>query len=71
MKHATKSGMGPKCEKRSPPAPVVERDLFGYDIEKAAQAALQRVLARIEDMAAQARFELRIDFALIRRERRA
>lgn len=62
MKHATKSGMGPKCEKRSPPAPAVERDLFGLNIEWAAQVALLRVLVLIEERAAEAQMAMRWDF---------
>lgn len=41
LKNATETGMGPVCARRAKAVPVPEhdRDLFGYDIEKAVQAA--------------------------------
>lgn len=62
MKHATESGFGPVCGKRALPVPTHERDLFGFDIEKAAQAALYRVGVHIESLAAEARGVLRQAF---------
>lgn len=39
--------MGPVCEKRAAPAPTGERDLFGFDIVKAADAARARIEVHI------------------------
>jgi len=63
LKHATASGMGRVCESKSRPVPVpVYRDLFGYDVEKAAQAAGARVQVHIESLAADAHAAVRRGF---------
>lgn len=46
--------MGETCRKKSAPAPVHERDLFGFDIDKAVHAALYRLHALIESLAVEA-----------------
>jgi hypothetical protein len=40
LKHPTATGMGPVCAKaaRAQPVEAVERDLFGYDLDKAVRA---------------------------------
>lgn len=65
MKHATESGLGPKCEKLLP-APTVERDLFGYDIAAASEQARERVRARIESMTLEAHAAIRAEFRAAR-----
>lgn len=45
LKRPTESGLGPVCAKA--PTPEVCRDLFGYDIERAAVGAMARVLESI------------------------
>lgn len=60
--------MGPVCTRRSAPAvPGHERDLFGYDIEKATSAAMYRLGVCIESAAAEAAIEIRHEFAAARR----
>lgn len=48
MKHASESGLGPVCAKRAKPAASVERDLFGFDVDKAAEAARHRLSVGVE-----------------------
>lgn len=43
LKRPTESGFGPVCAKTIQPVPSVEPDLFGYDLEAAAQAARARL----------------------------
>lgn len=67
MKHATTSGMGPVCGKSAKPLPKVERDLFGYDVTAAAEAARETVRVHIEALAVDAQLEIRHAFAAARR----
>ena len=67
LKHPTASGMGRVCEKRAAPIPPVERDLFGYDIAKAVERALDVLRVRIEFATWQAMYDIRRDFAAARR----
>jgi hypothetical protein len=62
------NGLGPVCAKRSAqPAPArVERDLFGYDIEAATDAAYLQVLLGIEIAAAEAQAAIRAQFHIAR-----
>lgn len=63
LKRPTETGMGRVCAaKFAKPIEPAELDLFGYDIEKAAQAAMQRLHIHIEAMAAEARASLRQAF---------
>lgn len=61
LKAPTPTGMGPVCARaaRIQPVPAHERDLFGYDIDKAVHAALYRVQVDINIMAASASMALR------------
>lgn len=64
----TTTGMGPVCSKRAaPPVPAHERDLFGYDVAKAADAALYRVQVVVDGMVAEAHVAVRREFAAARR----
>lgn len=60
--------MGPVCEKKNPPAAKVERDLFGFDIEKAAAYARFVVQTRIEALALQAKYDIQRGFDELRRK---
>lgn len=64
LKHASASGLGPVCERRSKvqPVPPHERDLFGYDMDKALHAASYRVQVHIDSMAAEAYIAVRNGF---------
>lgn len=42
LKNATETGMGPVCAKTARPVQSHERDLFGYDLDKAEAAARYR-----------------------------
>jgi hypothetical protein len=69
LRHASPTGMGPVCTKRAgtqAPQPH-ERDLFGYDIASAAQAAHERVRVAIEVATAEALMAIRHGFAAERR----
>jgi hypothetical protein len=46
MKHATDSGLGPVCQRMVPPSS--ERDLFGFDIERAAGMARARLALQLD-----------------------
>lgn len=60
LKHASSTGMGPVCAARyAKPVPAHERDLFGYDIDKAVHAARYRLQVHIDSMAAEASMALR------------
>lgn len=59
LKRPTATGMGPVCSKSAARPPVHERDLFGYDTAKAAEAAIHRVRVGIDGMAAEASVALR------------
>lgn len=54
MKAPTPTGMGRVCAARAKAVEpeVVERDLFGYDIDGAARAAMERLAMEIEMSAA-------------------
>jgi len=53
LKNATETGMGRVCARRAKAVPVPEhdRDLFGYDIQKAAAAAEYRIGVHIAVLA--------------------
>lgn len=61
LKQPTETGMGAVCARRSKvePVPAHERDLFGYDIDKAVHAARYRLQVIIDSMAAEASMALR------------
>jgi hypothetical protein len=68
LKHPTPTGMGRVCASRAaPPVSVHERDLFGYDVDKAADAALYRVRVLVDGMVAEAHVAVRREFAAARR----
>lgn len=67
LKHPTPTGMGPVCAKRAAQPPEHERDLFGYDVEKAVAAALHRLVAFVESCALEARIGLRHEFVKARK----
>lgn len=56
LKHATETGMGAVCARKAKKAavPAHERDLFGYDIDKAVHALRYRVGVLIESLAVEA-----------------
>lgn len=64
LKRPSESGMGPVCAKKAGVEPVREheRDLFGYDLEKAHRAALYRVNVLIESLTAEAHAAVRKSF---------
>lgn len=62
LKRPTATGMGPVCSKTAARPPEHERDLFGYDVDKAAEAALFRVHLRIAVMTQEARKAVRDRF---------
>lgn len=64
LKQPTETGMGPVCARaaRIQPVPAHERDLFGYDIDKAVHAARYRLQVFIDSMAADASMELRASY---------
>lgn len=66
LKTPRPSGMGRVCEKKNPPPPVVERDLFGYDTEAAAQAARERVGLHVDALVAEAHAAVRDGFRRVR-----
>lgn len=55
-------GYGPVCAKAVQPVHEVERDLFGYDIEAAALAALARQDLFVAARGAQAKREVDAEF---------
>ncbi|MCY1167110.1 hypothetical protein D9M73_70670 [compost metagenome] len=61
LKQPTETGMGPVCARASriEPVPAHERDLFGYDIDKAVHAAMYRLQVHIERIAAEASMALK------------
>ena len=66
LKAPRPSGMGRVCEKKNPPPPVVERDLFGYDTAAAAQAARERVALHVDALVAEAHAAVRDGFRRVR-----
>lgn len=61
LKQPTETGMGAVCARRAriEPVPAHNRDLFGYDIDKAVHAARYRLQVHIDSMAAEASMALR------------
>jgi len=67
LKNPAHDGMGPTCyAKAAKPIPAGERDLFGFDIEKAVLSAGLRTRVFVSVLAAQARIDLREAFAAAR-----
>ncbi len=64
LKQPTETGMGEVCARKSriQPVPAHERDLFGYDIDKAVHAAMYRLDVQIKAMAAEAHMEVKKGF---------
>lgn len=62
LKHPTESGLGPVCAKTANPSQEVERDLFGYDLDKAVMAAKTRLEFFITIRVAQERNAIRVGF---------
>ena len=62
MKAPSESGLGPVCVKKIAPPATVERDLFGYSIEAAAQAARERVALHVDALVAEAHAAVRDGF---------
>ncbi|HWH73077.1 MAG TPA: hypothetical protein VNV16_02300 [Methylibium sp.] len=67
MKRATESGMGPVCERRSAPLPTYERDLLGYDVDRAVEVARERVRIVIESAVVEAHIQVRRQFVAARK----
>lgn len=67
MKHASESGLGPKCAKTVKPVEKHERDLFGFNEALACEAARARVHVLIESLTVSARIAVRHEFAAARR----
>jgi hypothetical protein len=61
MKHATETGMGRVCEQKARvTAPVAhERDLFGFDVERAVRAARERLAVQVASAVAEAHMEVK------------
>lgn len=63
LKHATETGMGPVCSRRfAAPVPAYERDLFGFDIDKAVHAAEYRLQVRLDASVLAAQMGIRHGF---------
>lgn len=63
LKAPTPTGMGSVCASRyAKPIPAHERDLFGYDIAAAADAARYRVRVLVDSLAEEARAAVRDGF---------
>lgn len=67
LKRPTESGYGPVCAKAATPLPEVSRDLFGYELEFAVQAALIRLEFFIAIRAARERHAIGVDFSEARK----
>jgi hypothetical protein len=69
LKNMGHDGMGPRCFAKAgkPAIEANERDLFGYDIDKAAVSASERTRVLVNVLAVQARIDLRDAFAAARR----
>lgn len=67
MKHPTETGLGPVCLAKLGKPTEVERDLFGYNIARASEAARERVRVHVYAAAADARDAVRRGFADARR----
>jgi hypothetical protein len=59
--HRKRNGPG-VCASQPPLPPPHERDLFGYDIDKAVDAALQRLSVQLESAAIDVHMALRRSF---------
>ncbi len=64
LKQPTETGMGAVCARlsRIQPVPAHERDLFGYDIDKAVHAARYRMQVHVDSMAAEASKVVKVSF---------
>lgn len=67
LKNPAINGMGPVCAKASPPLSEVSRDLFGYEIELAAHAALVRLEFFIAIRTARERHAIGVEFSEARK----
>lgn len=68
LKNPAHDGMGPTCyAKAGKPIPSVERDLFGFNVALAAEAAMARVRVHIEILAVDAMMAVRQEFNAARR----
>jgi hypothetical protein len=68
LSRPTETGMGPVCAKaaRARAVEAVERDLFGYDLDKAVRAAQDMVGLRIMSSTAAAHAAIRHQFRAAR-----
>ena len=68
LKRPTETGMGEVCARKAKEVPVPdhERDLFGYDIEKAVQAARYRLSVFIGTATVDAHIAVRRGFRAAR-----
>lgn len=57
---------GPKCAKSAKPIPCVDRDLFGFDVPAAAEAARERIRIHIEVLTVDALMAVRDGFRAAR-----
>lgn len=63
MKAVSHDGLGPVCRRRLRPAPAaVDRDLFGFDIAAAEEAARRAVAVTVESATLEAHMALRVLF---------
>lgn len=53
------NGMGPVCAKGAKPIPAHDRDLFGYAVAQACEAASARVRVHVESLAIDAVIAMR------------
>ena len=68
LRQPTESGMGPVCAKLSaPPVAPHERDLFGYNVRAAAEAAVSRLTIQATAASVDAVIQVRRNFAEARR----
>lgn len=68
LKRPTLTGMGPVCARASTPVPDHERDLFGFDVQKATAAALYRLTVLIEVQTVEAQMAIQRAFRRARVE---
>lgn len=68
LSRPTETGMGPVCAARAKAAAplVVERDLFGFDVDRAARAAQERVQVVIASATADAHMAVKRQFRAAR-----
>lgn len=68
LKHGTATGMGDVCARkaRAQAPQAVERDLFGYDIAGAVEAARERSAVRIAVATVEAHMAVRCQFRAAR-----